>query len=443
MPQYDVVVVGAGVAGLAAAYHLSGLGYAIGVLEARDRIGGRLYTIRPEGAALPVELGAEFVHGRPREIFDLIGKAGITLYESTGRSRTAQSQQSGDMRGEDIATIFHAIRDWQGEDLSLRQFLDEHFAGERWEPARQRVTGYAEGFDAAFADRVSVRWLAQTQAAMDAEDGDRQFRVLGGYDQLTGWLYSRLQNERAVLHLNTIVHDIRWSRGHVEIDARTLSGAQLDPFIARTAVITLPLGVLAAVPDGAGAVRFTPDLPDKREAMQRLEMGHALRIVLRFRDIFWDTLAKTEPYLPEVGFLLSGDDVMPTWWTTYPLLTPTITGWAGGPRAARLAAQTDADIADQALSALARALNVTRTFLDDHLDAWHLHNWSADPFARGGYSFVRVSGVDAPAQLAAPVADTLFFAGEATDVLGRAGTVQAALASGKRAADDVITHLPI
>jgi monoamine oxidase len=85
---------------------------------------------------------------------------------------------------------------------------------------------------------------------------------------------------------------------------------------------------------------------------------------------------------------------------------------------------------------------VKRDFLEEHLDAWHLHNWASDPFARGGYSYVRVGGVDAPAELGAPVEDTLFFAGEATDVLGRAGTVQAALGSGKRAADEVIAHLP-
>jgi monoamine oxidase len=442
MPQYDVVVVGAGAAGLAAAYYLSGQGYTIGIVEARDRIGGRLYTIRPSGAALPVELGAEFVHGRPRETFELVQASGLTIYETTGRSRAGRGQQGARVRGADVAAIFSAIGSWQGEDLSLQRFLDEHFAGERWEPARQRVLGYAEGFDAAFADRVSVRWLAQTQAGADAEDGDRQFRLIDGYDRLAEWLYGGRKSERATLHLNTIVHDIQWSRGHVEIGVRTPFDEELEPFTARAAIITLPLGVLAAEPDVPGAVRFTPDVPGKREAMQLLEMGHVIRIVLRFRDIFWDTLARTEPYLPALSFLFSGDDVMPTWWTSYPLMTPTITGWAGGPRAAKLIEQADTAIADQALNALARAMKVSRTFLEDHLDAWHLHNWSNDPFARGGYSYVRVGGVDAPAQLGTPVEDTLFFAGEATDTLGRSGTVQAALASGKRAADEIIAHLP-
>ncbi|HKD75764.1 MAG TPA: NAD(P)/FAD-dependent oxidoreductase [Ktedonobacterales bacterium] len=441
MPQYDVVVVGAGAAGLAAAYHLSGKSYSIGIVEARDRIGGRLYTIRPSGAALPVELGAEFVHGRPRETFELVQSAGLTLYETTGRGRDTQNQHGGNARGADMATIFNAIQNWQGEDLSLQQFFAEQFTDERWEPSRQRVGGFVEGFDAAFPDRVSVRWLALAQDTSNIE-GDRQFRLLDGYDRLAEWLLSRGQSEGTVLHLNTIVHDVQWSRGSVEIVTRTALGEEREPFIARAAIITLPLGVLAADLDAPGAVRFTPDVSGKREAMQRLEMGHAFRIVFRFQDIFWDTLEKTEPHLPALSFLFSGDDVMPTWWTPYPLMAPTITGWAGGPRAAKLVEQTDDAVADQALSALARVMNVTRNFLEEHLDAWHLHNWGTDPFARGAYSYVRVGGIDAPAELGAPVEDTLFFAGEATDTLGRSGTVQAALGSGKRAADAVIAHLP-
>src|SRR5262249_34536633 len=112
-------------------------------------------------------------------------------------------------------------------------------------------------------------------------------------------------------------------------------------------------------------------------------------------------------------FLFSDDETLPTWWTSDPLRTPTLVGWVGGPRAARLAREPEATIADRAVAALARVLGVGQGRLERELEDWYLHNWSADPFARGAYSFVRASGTDAPRVLCAPVDGTLFFAGEA------------------------------
>jgi monoamine oxidase len=142
--------------------------------------------------------------------------------------------------------------------------------------------------------------------------------------------------------------------------------------------------------------------------------------------------------MERLSFLFSDDEVMPTWWTSYPLLTPTLTGWVGGPRATKLARQSDEAIAGQALDALARVLHVRRGILEARLEAWHLHNWSVDPYACGAYSYVRVGGMDAPVQLGVPVADTLFFAGEATSTDGHTGLVHGALATGARAAREVI-----
>src|SRR5262245_26779745 len=86
MPHYDVLVIGAGAAGLAAAHSLAGAGLSLGVLEARDRVGGRVATLRPVGAELPVELGAEFVHGRPPETLAIVRAAGLALCELEGES---------------------------------------------------------------------------------------------------------------------------------------------------------------------------------------------------------------------------------------------------------------------------------------------------------------------------------------------------------------------
>jgi monoamine oxidase len=453
MAHFDALVIGAGAAGLAAARVLSERGLSLALLEARDRIGGRIFTTRPAGASLPVELGAEFVHGRPTEIFAIARAAGLTLCELTGDVWTSEggrllNSQDGDEDeneegdGEDgLDTVLAAVANWRGADQSLQAFMDERFPGERWAAARLWASSYVEGFDAALPDQVSVRWLAQTEAVATASDGDRQFRIVDGYDHLLQWLRDRLDPERTALHLNTVVSDLRWSSGRVEVVAHTPDGAALDPFTARAAVITLPLGVLAAPPDAPGAVRFTPELPGKRAAIAGLDMGHAVKVVLRFREAFWDAGPQARPLLPRLSFLFSGDAVMPTWWTSYPLLTPTLNGWTGGPRAARLAGHSEAALVEEAVVALGRALGMARSDLEALLDAWHAHNWSADPFARGAYSYVRVGGIEALRQLGEPVEGTLFFAGEATNDAGHTGTVHGALATGSRAAGELLTQV--
>lgn len=477
MADFDVIVIGAGAAGLAAAHSLSQHGRSVAILESRDRIGGRIYTTRPSANRLPIELGAEFIHGRPPETFAIAHAAGLTLCERAGSSYISNGghlfstddeddegnneDENGGESGEvNLDMILAALHNWQGDDRSFQSFVDEHFPGARWAAARRGASGYIEGYDAAYPDRVSVRWLALTEEVASRMDGDRQFFLIDGYDRIPGWLHDNLDPSHTTLRLNTTVHELRWSPGHVEVTATTSTAQEehATTISAQAAIITLPLGVLAASfdsttpPDATGTVRFDPDLPDKRAAIAGLEMGHTVKVDLCFRDIFWDTFpAPPEaisssltvaapssqppllPQMPGLSFLFSDDEVLSFWWTRYPLLTPTLTGWVGGPRAARLAAYSDDAIAGQTLDALARVLNVERRLLEARLDSWHLHNWSADPFSRGAYTFIRAGGMSAPDQLAEPVQGTLFFAGEATDA-GHTGTVHAALASGYRAA---------
>lgn len=451
MERFEVVVIGAGAAGLVAARALAAQGRSVAILEARDRTGGRIYTLHPSDGGLPVELGAEFVHGMPRETFAIARAAGLTLCELGGERYISVGGQphgvDGDgsadedaEEGEDMGAVLRAVRAWNGPDIPFQTFLDEHYSGERWTEARRATSGYVEGFDAADTTRVSVRWLAQTEAAAEAIEGDRQFRVLGGYDHILAWLRTGLEPARTALRLNTVAHEIRWSRGAVEVAVRSLLGTPLESITARACVVTLPLGVLTAPPDTPGAVRFAPDIPEKWKVLAGIAMGQVVKVLLRFREPFWEAAGTAEtqlPALPKLSFLLSDDPVMPTWWTSYPLLAPVLTGWVGGPRAARLAGQPDAAIVEQAVEALARALGLRRGMVEARLESWMVHNWSADPFARGAYSYVCVGGVDAPAALGAPVEDTLFFAGEATNDAGHTGTVHGALATGLRAAREV------
>jgi monoamine oxidase len=458
MADDDVVIIGAGAAGLAAASKLVRAGHSVALIEARDRIGGRVYTIRPSGATLPIELGADFVHGRPSETFELAAEAGLRLYEQTGNSWAArdgrlQSDDDDDDDDEgdegDIGAIFAAIHTWQGEDRTLQSLLDERFAGERWAAARARIRGYAEGFDAAEVDRVSVAWLRQTELASDAIDGDRQFRVLDGYDRVPEWLGNSL-GLSAKLRLETVARELRWQRGNVEVRLESPTGAPLGEISARAALVTVPLAVLKRAfddPESPGALRLLPEPLGKREALAYLEMGPAMKVVLLFNEIFWDALPQVRQAnhqliaLPRLSFLFSNDPVMATWWTPHPVVAPMLTGWAAGPRAARLATMTSEEIADAAVAALSRALDIGRSNLDALLIGRFVHNWSADPFSSGGYSYVCAGGLTAPGALAEPVEETLFFAGEATDTQGETGTVHAALHTGYRAAADIVRAL--
>lgn len=464
MRTFDVVVIGTGAAGVAAARVLSDQGVSLALLEARERLGGRVYTVRPDEGATgmwPVEMGAEFVHGRPPEILDIAQAAGLTLAELAGATWTSTGGQlSRGADGDDVEVeeageeendpIWEAVMGWQGEDATLQEVFSTQFADGRWAEARKQIARYVQGYDAADLAKVSVRWLAQTEAAAAAIDGSRQYRVVEGYDRVLTWLYAGVAPERSVLALNSVAHTLRWAPGAVTVEVRSSDGRELEPFTARAVVITVPLGVLTAPADQLGALRFLPELPEGHlAACANLAMGQTVKVVLRFREPFWDPWERGQhgesvletPVLPRLSFLLSDDAVLPTWWTSDPLLTPTLTGWAGGPPAEHLAKQADAAIAGQSVEALARVLGVHRAALELRLERWYLHNWSADPFARGAYSYIRAGGMEAPLQLGTPVAGTLFFAGEATSTDGHTGTVHGALATGRRAAQEVLAAL--
>ena len=245
---------------------------------------------------------------------------------------------------------------------------------------------------------------------------------------------SGLQSPALHLRLQATVHSIEWSRRSVRVSgecsgaAFTLRGSQ--------AVIALPLGVLQQTPPALGAVRFTPSLAAKQAALQGLASGPVIKMQLRFADAFWETVAGGR--YRDVSFLHALDAELPTFWTQAPLRAPLLVAWAGGPRAQRIAAgATPGDIVRKALAGL-HTLFGEEAEHAMQLEAHYYHDWQQDPFARGAYSYVLVGGGAAREELARPIDDTLFFAGEATDAHGEAGTVTGALASGVRAAQQLL-----
>jgi monoamine oxidase len=201
-------------------------------------------------------------------------------------------------------------------------------------------------------------------------------------------------------------------------------------------IVALPLGVLQAAPTEPFAVHFNPPLRARETALRGLEMGHVVKLVFAFQERFWQAA-----FRDEVGWVFTSEEPFRGWWTGYPVYAPVLVAWAGGPAADALAGLDTAQRVDRALEALARLVRVPRAIVDRQVVAWDAHDWAADPFARGAYSYVRVGGMEAQANLASPVEDTLFFAGEATELAGHQATVHGALFAGQRAADEVLRSL--
>jgi monoamine oxidase len=443
----DVLVLGAGVAGLAAAQELSRAGVRVVVLEARDRLGGRIFTQHVPGHPLPIELGAEFIHGRPPESFALVEHSGLLAYEINGDRWLAQNNQlvPGGAVWDQANQLFGQMAAIDGPDLSFQAFLARFQHDPTWRAAAAMAASYVEGFDAADIEKMSVQALINEQRAAAASNGDQAFRITQGYDHFVTALAAMGNPSRMAIHRGMIAQRVVWQRGHVEIHTRAADAPGQRSFTARRALITLPLGVLQAPDDGEGVVQFLPTLIEHAAAARRLAMGQVAKVILLFRERFWEherlPLATTSMDPRRVSYINGRTVALPTWWTAYPALAAQLTGWAGGTPAARLVDQPEQALIHHALDALADVLGLPQPYIAGALVSAHTHNWHTDPLARGAYSYIPVGGMDAVRTLAAPIEDTLFFAGEATNTDGHTGTVHGAIATGRRAAREILEGL--
>jgi monoamine oxidase len=162
-------------------------------------------------------------------------------------------------------------------------------------------------------------------------------------------------------------------------------------------------------------------------------MGHVVKVALCFGTAFWEDRGLTK-----LAFIHARGEKFPTWWTTRPIAAPILVGWAGGPPAAYLASKGTDLIIGAAIQSLASALKSSTRSLEHRLQAYLVADWQADPFSLGAYSYVPVGGITAPMALARPIVDTLFFAGEATNSDGNSGTMHGAIATGYRAAEELL-----
>jgi monoamine oxidase len=435
--EADILIIGAGGAGLAAAAELAGSGRRVLLLEARDRIGGRMWTQHAPDLAVPIEYGAEFIHGQALTTMAMLRRGGKTAIESTD---THFSLHDGELAARndffhEVQRAMRASTELQKQDMSFDEFLEQ--STDLSVEVRRSAKTMAEGFDAADTRYASARAIAAEWTGEMMNDDAPQSRPLGGYDALLATLAASIQSESVHLQLQTTVRSVRWSQGAVALEGTFLG----KPFraSARRAIITLPLGVLQQPPDTPGAVDFSPALDEKRSALMGLASGPVIKLMLRFRSAFWEEL--DGGCYRNAAFFHAPNSDFRTFWTQLPVRAPLLVAWAGGPRAARLSSSVaPAEIVAHGLRTLqsmfGNRCNVTAAF-----EGAYYHDWQLDPFARGAYSYVTVGGAAAPSLLAEPLANTLFFAGEATDTEGEIATVTGALQSGMRAAREILASL--
>lgn len=410
---------------MAAAEQLADAGHRVLVLEARNRIGGRIHSLHPPGWESPIELGAEFVHGQHEGLAALCAAAGIEQVEvperhwQSDRGRLRPDDGFWERIGRSLRRIGPAFT---GSFLDALRVHGSALTAQERRDLREFVTH----FHAADPERCSARTLF-----VAAHEDDPQSRPQGGYGAVVQALSGRLPNDRVALELNAPVTRIRWRGGAVEVE----SGAAARRWRARLAVVTVPLGVLQAGDDAAGAIRFDPPLEERAAQWRSLGWGHVARVVVRLHPSIW-----REPILPAAlreddgrafGFLHTHEPEFPVWWALAP--EPVVVGWWGGPEVRIAGGLTENELAERAVRSLAAGLGVRTEHLTRLVEDVRLHNWSRDIYARGAYSFATAGQESAAEALADPVEQTLYFAGEAFASPLDVGTVHGALDSGKRA----------
>ena len=428
----DIIVVGAGASGLMIARILSEAGKNVIVLEARDRTGGRIHTIGEPAFLMPLETGAEFIHGDLPVTFRLLKEAGIHYRNTGGDSWTAAAgefMQDDYMNNDDLLTDkLNGLK----EDITVAAFLETYFSSEEHNGLRETITGFVEGYDAADINRAST--FALRKEWQDINEGS-QYRVDGGYTHMIRFLETESRKNGCLILLSSVVKEILWQQGIVNVIA-----ADRERYTAKKIVITVPLGVLNADYLCRAAISFTPSLTGKEKLFQSLGYGGVIKVLLLFNHAFWkDIITPGKKSLKDMGWIFSGESI-PTWWSQAPEDSALLTGWLAGPKAQALKDTDDQAILYKALESLCKIFTLGRFELTEMLAYSAVVNWISDPFSLGAYSYATPGTREAVRQLSIPVDNTIFFAGEALYDGDETGTVEAALGNGLKVAGLVLDN---
>ncbi|MCQ3929184.1 MAG: FAD-dependent oxidoreductase [Chloroflexi bacterium] len=425
MTLYDTIIVGAGAAGLAAGRTLHDAGRAILMLEARDRIGGRIYT-NYDFAAIPIEFGAEFIHGDHAVTMDLVKSAGLhtlpvvrmgNLRWSDGVNPALPlAQLPGPLR-QTLTGLLQAYEQLANVSLPQDVSLADYLRGQGWiGDALTAADVLLAQTCCANIETLSCHDLIREMKVDTA--GHAESRIREGYGRLLDWYHADYP-----IHFNSLVQEIQWGDGGV----RVIYSGQV--YQARSCILTVPVSLLQN-----GTIRFTPALPpDKIWATNAFRMEAATKLIYRFRKCLWD---ENLTFMAHTGLTAR-------WWTpSYGRHEDAIIAcYVTAERAQRIDAMNEAVALDMGLQELSILLGIPLNKLQQAVLASKRVAWAADPLALGGYAHVPPGMAECRPLLARPEGNQLFFAGEATAYYTNPQTVHGAIESGWRAARECLTIL--
>jgi len=435
---YDAIVIGAGVSGLSAATDLVAKGFKVLVLEGRDRLGGRVNTVKgPNGVMF--ERGAQWIHGwgEDNPLYPIINSnnwkvvAGLNdaveYFDENGKEVPDDVMTEAETNYEALSSYISS-QDWDVTD-SLQDAVDKWVATESL--TSDQITELQEQIDTDIRQEYAAdpsQLCAKNFDAGAEEPGDDDGILTGGYGQVITYLAGKVGPSNILLSSNVTSVNYNVKGKSVTVTAKTLSGVR--GFTARFAVVTVPLGVLKKAPGSVPtAITFTPALPSsKTDAISRLGMGTLDKVMMLFQEDFVGT---KNAWIDIVG----EDDDTSTMTEFYSLQAPAgkpaIVGFNAGSAAVKAEGSTDAALVKQAVTTLTKIFGSDVTTPTQTI----VTRWSQDPWSFGSYSYhpVGCNGLADRRALAAPISPVLYFAGEATDDKWMS-TVHGALRSGQTAA---------
>jgi monoamine oxidase len=424
----DILIVGAGICGLYAGRALSLSGKKVIILEANEKVGGRIRNIS-ENFSEPIDAGAEFIHGNMQLTKSLLKEAGGKTNEKKGKFYQLKEGKISeqDHFTEGWGKVMKKLKSLE-KDIPLSQFLAENFGEEKDRELRKSVIGLAEGFDAADADRISS-FAVREEWSGDSIDDSVQIKE--GYTLLINKLYGECRKNGCVIYLKMEVNEINWQPGKVIV--KYGNGKIIE---SSKVLITVSLGILTSVQSESGHILFIPPIPEKIEAAKMIGFGPVIKIIFEFNSDFWNNkeFKDQATQIPDLSFLSTQNEI-PVWWTKSPG-SRFLTGWVGGSKAEKLKHLSEKELLEKAINALAISFHTTIDFLKEQLFHYSISNWGAEPFTKGAYSYETPETAEAKKIISEPIQETVYFAGEALG--NHLGTVESALESAKEVAKKML-----